>query len=94
MLKIKSAQTPKFHNGDVERVFGHANNALLNQQDEQAAQLLNEKEQELMFSNPYITLKELMMSNLGDSLRSLLGSDHWVFNPNRGIVPPDKGMML
>lgn len=81
MMKIKTAQTSDFTDVSVRRIFGYANDALQTQMHK-----LMEAEQELVRTNPYITMQELATSSLGENLRGILGSDHWSFNPDQGIL--------
>lgn len=86
MIRIKSAQVPDFIDVDVRRAFGYAQEALHTTGNEGMIQQLSEAEQELLAANRYITLPELLQLPLGETLQRILGADHWVFNPNAGII--------
>lgn len=92
MLKLKSAQAPQvpqFSDVDVSRVFGYAINALQEQQNNVMLQQVIQMQQSLIDANPHITLQELQATPLGGQLQQILGSDNWVFNPDRGILGPE-----
>lgn len=84
MLKIKTAQISDFTDVDVRRVWGHAYNHLKTQNQEEAIPSLWELQGELLRSHPHISLPELLNTPSGEYLERILGSDHWVFNPNGG----------
>ncbi len=99
MIRIKSAQTPDFTDVNVRRVLGYAIDALqtnynatkdTDPENARNAQLMmnaiSEQQQQLLATNPNITLQELGATELWEPLQAILGHDHWTFNP------PDAGI--